>query len=242
MAPAVALSAAEVGTFLEASLLLALAVAEVHGEDISDLERRRTLLLGILLGDGAAGFIERAAGRTGGYWGKTLVKKMSNETIKSINRAPGPRFLVKWGTKQGVLVLGRVVPFGFGAAIGGAGNLAIGRGVIAATRRAFGPAPTDSSVASSTKGTTMRSERASGKYGSLYDYLHAVPASDLLTMSFVEIDDICGGLPPSARRHRAWWANPADDQHPHARAWLHAGWRVHNVDLEGEKVTFIATG
>lgn len=33
---------------------------------------------------------------------------------------------------------------------------------------------------------------------------------------------IRGGLPPSARKHSAWWANSRTAQ-PHAHAWLDAG-------------------
>jgi hypothetical protein len=47
-----------------------------------------------------------------------------------------------------------------------------------------------------------------------------------------------GGLPPSAYRHRAWWANEADGRHVHARAWMAAGWVVAEVDLDGRVVTF----
>lgn len=61
--------------------------------------------------------------------------------INQINRVLGPRFITKYGTKQGVLVLGRALPFGFGVVIGGVGNLVVGRGVVAGTRRAFGDPP-----------------------------------------------------------------------------------------------------
>jgi hypothetical protein len=65
---ALALSAGEVVGFLEASALCCLAVAEVHGVRIDDLERRRTLLLAVVLGDSGANVIEKAAGRTGRHW------------------------------------------------------------------------------------------------------------------------------------------------------------------------------
>lgn len=50
-----------------------------------------------------------------------------------------PNFVTKYGTKQGVLVLGKVLPFGFGAAIGMTGNAAMSRMVVRTTRSAFGP-------------------------------------------------------------------------------------------------------
>jgi hypothetical protein len=55
-------------------------------------------------------------------------------------------------------------------------------------------------------------------------------------MGFVEISRLVGGLPPSARRHRAWWAN--SPSHVQAHAWLELGRRVEAVDLEREVVRF----
>lgn len=54
----------------------------------------------------------------------------------------GKNFVTKYGAKQGILVLGKVVPFGVGAAaIGITGNAAMSRMVIRTTRSAFGPLP-----------------------------------------------------------------------------------------------------
>lgn len=47
-----------------------------------------------------------------------------------------------------------------------------------------------------------------------------------------------GGLPPSAYRHRAWWANESSGPHVHAKAWREAGWIVTTVDLASRTVTF----
>ena len=38
-------------------------------------------------------------------------------------------------------MLGRAIPFGIGAVVGGTGNHLLGRKVIASSRTAFGPAP-----------------------------------------------------------------------------------------------------
>lgn len=53
----------------------------------------------------------------------------------------GKNFITKYGTKQGVIVLGRVAPFGIGAVIGGGANAALAALAVRAARRAFGPAP-----------------------------------------------------------------------------------------------------
>ena len=132
---------AEVGAFVEASALFCLAVAEVHGVEIDDLERRRTLLMGVLMGNGGSRIVEKVAGRTGTHWAKSLVKAVPMASIDAVNTVLGPRFITKYGTKQGVLVLGRDLPFGIGAAIGAGGNAALGRMTVSGARRAFGPAP-----------------------------------------------------------------------------------------------------
>jgi hypothetical protein len=60
-------------------------------------------------------------------------------------------------------------------------------------------------------------------------------------ISFSELEDIIGrGLPPSARKHQAWWANTPS--HSHAEAWLRLDWKTSRVDLEAEKLVFVRTG
>ncbi|MGI9063636.1 MAG: hypothetical protein ACR2FQ_07515 [Pseudonocardiaceae bacterium] len=139
---AVAMSAGETVTFLETTALFALAVAEIHGVRVEDVERRRTMLLAVLLGDSGPKLIEKVAGRTGKHWGTLLTDAIPNSSISSINKTLGRWFVTKYGTRQGILVIGRVAPFGIGAAIGAGGNLVVGRSVIAGMHRAFGPPPT----------------------------------------------------------------------------------------------------
>jgi hypothetical protein len=126
---------------LEATALFSLAVAEVHGLRFDDLERRRTLLLAILLGDSGASFVEKAAERTGKHLGRLLTEAIPLSTITKVNKVLGRWFVTKYGTKQGLIVIGRLAPFGIGAGIGGAGNALFGRTVVAGARRAFGPPP-----------------------------------------------------------------------------------------------------
>jgi len=142
-AASIAVSVGETIGFLEASALFSLAVAEAHGERIDDIERRRTLLLAVLLGDSGASFVEKAAGRTGKHWGKLLTDAIPISTITKVNKVLGRWFITKYGTKQGIIVIGRLAPFGIGAGIGGAGNALFGRTVVAGARRAFGEPPAD---------------------------------------------------------------------------------------------------
>ena len=133
----------EVGAFIEASALFCLAVAEVHGVHIDDLERRRTLVMGVLMGTTGSQFVEKAAGRTGPHWAKKLVKELPIGKIDAVNDVLGRWFITKYGDKRGIIVLGRDLPKGFGAAIGAGGNAVLGLMTVRGARRAFGPAPQD---------------------------------------------------------------------------------------------------
>jgi hypothetical protein len=152
---ALALSAGEGLSSLELSALFALSIAEVHGVPIDELERRRTIVMGIMLGGSGSATIGKVAERTGQHWGRQVVAKVPVETLRQINKVLGKHFVTKYGTKQGIIVLGRVAPFGIGAVIGGGANAALAALAVRAGRRAFGPppeswaGPTDSALSTS---------------------------------------------------------------------------------------------
>lgn len=76
------------------------------------------------------------------------------------------------------------------------------------------------------------------KYGPLRVHL-SLALGDEITMSFAEIEDVLGfTLPPSARRHPAWWSNNVGT-HVNAAAWRSAGWKTAQVNVPGERVTFV---
>ncbi|MBD9722085.1 hypothetical protein PV755_10135 [Streptomyces caniscabiei] len=139
---ALALSAGEALSSLELSALFALSLAEVHGVPIDEVERRRTIVMGIMLGGSGSTTITKVAERTGQHWGRQVVAKVPVETLRQINKVLGRNFVTKYGTKQGIIVLGRVAPFGIGAVIGGGANAAMAALAVRAGRRAFGPPPT----------------------------------------------------------------------------------------------------
>ncbi|MET9083206.1 hypothetical protein ABZX77_15130 [Streptomyces sp. NPDC004237] len=136
-----ALSAGETLSSLGLSTRFALSVAEVHGVALHELERNRTIVMGILLGGTGSLIIPKIAERTGQHWGRRVVAKVPAEKLRRINGVLGEHFVTKYGTKQGIIVLGRVAPFGFGAVIGASANAALAAGHVAAARRAFGPPP-----------------------------------------------------------------------------------------------------
>jgi hypothetical protein len=74
------------------------------------------------------------------------------------------------------------------------------------------------------------------RYEAFTAYLLEHP-EPVVELSFLQLDALVqGGLPGSARRHPAWWANSRNSQ-PHARYWLDAG-RLAHPDFNGGRVRF----
>lgn len=81
---------------------------------------------------------------------------------------------------------------------------------------------------------------ADNRYVNLSNHLEKFPEERRrLALAFTQIEQLIGAeLPPSARKHRAWWAN---DSHSHTQSklWLAAGWRVDSVNMSEGVATFI---
>lgn len=137
---ALALGGGEAAAFFEATALFALALAEVHGVQVRDLERGQALVMAVVLGDNGALLVEKMTGRPGQHWAQ-LLPELPISAITAINNTLGPWLVRTFGRKEGILVLGRAIPFGVGAAIRAAGNRALGRAVVDTARRVFGPPP-----------------------------------------------------------------------------------------------------
>ena len=74
-------------------------------------------------------------------WGRVLAAAAPSTTIKRVNKVLTGRFLKRYLAKQSGLALGRLVPFGVGAAVGAIGGRALARGVVRQAAGAFGPPP-----------------------------------------------------------------------------------------------------
>ncbi len=76
------------------------------------------------------------------------------------------------------------------------------------------------------------------KYEPLSTYLRG-QYGDQVPMTFAAIERVLGfPLPPSARKHRPWWSNNADNS-AMTKIWLNAGFRTERVDLAGERLVFV---
>ena len=77
-----------------------------------------------------------------------------------------------------------------------------------------------------------------GKYSPLADYLRK-QQRNLVPMTFEQIESLVGSLPPS-HRYRAWWSNNPTNS-VMTKAWLEAGYRSEQVDIDGRKLVFRST-
>jgi hypothetical protein len=144
------LSALETAAFLEFSGLFAQAVTEVHGIAVDDPQRARALVMTMILGSGGTELVRQLAAQVTGeapaknaHWGELVTKTLPTAAMGTIADRIKSVFLRRFARGQTGRVLGRVIPFGIGAIIGGAGNNALGKRVVENARTAFGPAPTE---------------------------------------------------------------------------------------------------
>lgn len=143
---ALGLSAAATVAFLETTALYAQSVAELMGVSTEDPRRAQTLVMAVMLGEDGRkllrDFSSQANGTGTGPLGGAVAaitgaSGMSDVLFQQVKRMFMKKFLIK----QGAGMLGRLVPFGIGAVIGGVGNRAMGKGVIKAAQNIFGPLP-----------------------------------------------------------------------------------------------------
>lgn len=138
---AFALTAGQVAGFVGASSLLALAVADVHGISTDDRARRRALLLTAMLGDEGPEMLSQQVGLSAVTWGRTLLTRLPLATVKTVNKTLRGRLVKTSAAKVGSVMLGRLLPFGIGAAVGYAGSRVVGKQMVEGVRAAFGAPP-----------------------------------------------------------------------------------------------------
>jgi UPF0271 protein len=145
---ALSISAAATVVFLEATALYAQSVAELHGVRLADPERAQLTVMAIILGDEGTAMLAGLTGHALGNgktpmqaWGRTVSKSMPISAVKGLIASMQKKFLKRVAVRGGASMVGRALPFGMGAAVGGVGNYMMGRAVIASAHRAFGPAP-----------------------------------------------------------------------------------------------------
>lgn len=158
---ALGLGAADLLFFYETSALFVLAVTELHGIEVSDVERVQPLVFGMLLGQksqsqvsnivlqaaGVGGVNQARAAASGvagkalpSGWGEVLTQQLPDSALAPLATVLA-REALKASAKFGVGTLGKAIPFGLGAVVGGVGSFTFGRDVVKASRIAFPTTP-----------------------------------------------------------------------------------------------------
>lgn len=143
---ALALSAAETVAFLETTALFAQSVAELHGITVEDPERTRGLVLALMLGREGSDIIRQFGLEVlnedetrAGYWGAMISDSVPTAVVGPVLNKLKNTFIKKVAARQAGSIIGRALPYGIGAAVGGIGNHLLGRRVTQAARNAFPP-------------------------------------------------------------------------------------------------------
>lgn len=145
---ALALSGAETVLFLESTALFAQSVAELHGIAVEDPDRGRALVLAMVVGGPAQELITQFTGQATGkgpakqeFWGAMIAKNLPRTAVIQFMDRVRKVYLPRMLASAGGGIVGRVLPFGVGAVVGGTANQLLGRRVVKTARTAFGPAP-----------------------------------------------------------------------------------------------------
>lgn len=144
-----ALSGVETVGFLETTALFAQSVAEVHGIPVDNPDRARALVLTLMLGSEGTALVAQLAGQLSGeaapgrsgFWGDLVTKTLPRAAVAPLVDRLKNAFIKQFAARGTGSFLGKALPFGVGAAIGGAGNHILGRRVVIGSRRAFQLAP-----------------------------------------------------------------------------------------------------
>ena len=160
---AIGLGVADLLFFYETSALYVLAATELNGIEVSDADRARPLVFGMLLGEKSqskvSAIVMQAAAPGGATaaraavnvsaakalpkgWGEVLTQQIPDSALAPVATVMA-REALKASGKVGSRMVGKVLPFGIGAVIGGVGSFTFGRDVVKASRLAFPTAPTE---------------------------------------------------------------------------------------------------
>jgi hypothetical protein len=135
--------AGETVVFLEATSVFVLAVAEVYGIPADHRERRRALVLAVLVGEDSKRAIADliGPGRTSGAWMADGAATLPLPAVSQLNSRLLKYFVKRYTLKRGAIAFGKLLPVGIGAVVGGVGNRMMGKRIVANARQAFGTPP-----------------------------------------------------------------------------------------------------
>lgn len=114
---------AELGWFTARAGDLVLTIAAVHGRTDPTVDERRAWVLAVLIyGSSAKEGFSRAVGEVSRSGAPAVNQRLPFATLQLANRLMSRSMLQKYGTRRGLIALGRALPVGIGAVIGGGAN------------------------------------------------------------------------------------------------------------------------
>lgn len=148
---------AELAWFTARAGDLVLTMAAVHGRPDPTVDERRAWVLAVLIyGGSARDGLARAINEAS--TGVTLAseRRIPLATLQAANRMMGKRLLRRYGTRRGVAAVGRLVPLGVGAVIGGTTNFVAVRSLARSADEMFARLPYSAIDVDSTDVTARR--------------------------------------------------------------------------------------
>lgn len=134
--------AGESVVFLDLAAFYAVASAYLRGEDISDPERRRALVLSLLMGAKGLAIVDAMLGDDAGTIpGKSTLAKFSGPTLSETNNVLQRVAMRSLKKSPRRAWLGKLLPLGLGAIAGTAANRKLADGVISNVQSGLGAAP-----------------------------------------------------------------------------------------------------
>src|SRR5271157_590238 len=140
---ALSAAAAETVAFLEATAFFVLAVSVVYGIPTDDRERRRALVLSVLVGDNSKQAIAQLIGpaRTNGGWISESVAALPLSSMSRLNSRLLKSWVRRYTVRRSALLFGKLLPVGIGIIVGAVGNYLAGKKIVRNANQAFGAPP-----------------------------------------------------------------------------------------------------
>ena len=133
---------AELATFAFRASEMVLAIAAAHGHTAADEEQRKAWVLAVLaLGDDAAAGYTSIVSSLGGAKALDAAQGSRSGWFHTVNRYLARKLVARFGAREGAAALGRLLPFGVGAAFGGGTNWLMARGIAKDAVRLFRQLP-----------------------------------------------------------------------------------------------------
>lgn len=116
-------TAAELAFFTARAGDLILTIAALHGRPDPSIEERRAWVLAVLIyGSSARDEFARALQQASAGVSPAVDRKIPVTTLQTANRLMARALLRRYGRRRGAVALGRALPVGIGAVIGGSAN------------------------------------------------------------------------------------------------------------------------